>query len=148
MQLPRSAAAAPSAAVLLVSWLAFLTVSACSKEVPGTIPAGPISSGNGGTAAVTNAVTPSNGGAPPASMPTSDQPSASPLPAAVWIDVNALPLNDSQHWPDLASIARPLSGDPFEIQSLCQITPDDDRVNAAQSARARIDRGATSWSPD
>jgi hypothetical protein len=69
-----------------------------------------------------------------------------PSGSAAWIDANALPLKDSEHWPDLASRAQPLTDGAFGIQSLCRVASDTRFFKRAQSARARIDRGANTWS--
>jgi hypothetical protein len=70
--------------------------------------------------------------------------SGSAIPAAGWIGANALPLNVSEHWPDLASIAQPLTDGAFEIQSLCHVAPT--LTEGAQIDRARIERGGNAWS--
>jgi len=127
--------------ILLVSVVAFSAVSACSKPIRGSAQVGPVRS-SGSTAAAT----PSSSGAPNSGISMSNQPTASTLPASVWIDTAALPLNDSQHWPDLADVARPLTDDAFSIQSLCQVTPAAGQLNGTENARARADRGANGWS--
>ncbi len=141
-----SAGTVPRTVVLVVSVTAFLAVSACSQPVRGPNQAGPVRSASGSTAAVSNAATPASSEAPHPAPSTSEQPTASTLPAAVWIDTKALPLNDSQHWPDLASVARPLSDDAFRIQSLCQVTPAAGQTAGTESAQAGLDRGASAWS--
>jgi hypothetical protein len=72
--------------------------------------------------------------------------SGSAIPAAAWIGANALPLNDSEHWPDLASISQPLTDGPFEIQSRCHVAPDTRLTKGAQIERARIEQGGNAWS--
>jgi hypothetical protein len=57
-----------------------------------------------------------------------------------------LPLDDSEHWPDLAGLAQPWTHGAFEVQSLCHVDPDTTSSAGSQSARARIDRGANAWS--
>jgi hypothetical protein len=109
--------------VLLASCLILCAALACSKTVPGEADVGT-----------------------PSGDSTAAQAWGSAAPAVAWIDSNALPLNDSEHWPDLASLAQPLTDGAFEIQSLCHVAPDTTLSEEAESARARIDRGANAWS--
>jgi hypothetical protein len=106
--------------VLLASWAILCAASACGKTVPGQAHM---------------------------STPSGDsQASESAVPATAWIDANALPLNDSEHWPDLAGLAQPLTDGAFEIQSLCHVAPDTTLSEGTESARARIHRSANAWS--
>ena len=66
--------------------------------------------------------------------------------AAAWLDADALPLNDSEHWPDLSDIAQPLTDGAFEMPTLCHVVPDTTLTEGTRSARARIDRAADAWS--
>jgi hypothetical protein len=113
-----------SSVVLLIWWLIVYTAAACEMTVPGQDQPAP----------------------PPPNTSTSAQPSNSAVPPAAWIDANAVPLDDSEHWPDLASVAQPFTDGAFEIQSLCQVAPDTRLTAAAVSARARVDRGTNAWS--
>jgi hypothetical protein len=57
-----------------------------------------------------------------------------------------LPLNDNEHWPDLADAAQPLTDGAFEMQTPCHVVPDTTLTEGMQSARARIDHAADAWS--
>ncbi|OBB27887.1 hypothetical protein A5792_23505 [Mycolicibacterium peregrinum] len=65
------------------------------------------------------------------------------MPTAAWIHSNRLPLNGSQHWPNLADSAQPLGSNTFQIDSLCGGTP---AQLGGDNARSLIDRGEGNWS--
>jgi hypothetical protein len=106
--------------VLLASGLTLWTASACGQTVPGQA-----------------------GKGTPGVDSTTSRPS---VPAAAWLDADALPLNDIEHWPDLADRAQPLTDGAFESPALCHVAPDPTLTEGTHSARARIDRGADAWS--
>jgi hypothetical protein len=101
---------------LLTPWL--VLSAACSKPVPGQAHLG---------------------------TPGGDSTVASAVPEVAWIDANTLPLNNSERWPQLASLAQPLTDSDFEISSLCHVAPEA-FFEGTESARARIERGANRWS--
>jgi hypothetical protein len=71
------------------------------------------------------------------------------VPAGAWISANQLPLDESQHWPDLAGIAEPPSDNAFQAEVLCRVgAPDTRLVDAVgvDAARARVDKGHNEWS--
>lgn len=84
--------------------------------------------------------------APPVS--TADiAPVTTTIPAAAWASRNRLPLADTQHWPDLGTVAQPLSDGTSRIYQLCQTAPGDQmRWQGNDAARARVDNGADNWS--
>jgi hypothetical protein len=50
--------------------------------------------------------------------PGADSTASRPaVPAAAWLDADALPLNDREHWPDLANVAQPVTDGAFEMQT-------------------------------
>ena len=106
--------------VLLASGLILCAASACEKTVPGQV-------SNGTTGADSTAPRPA-------------------VPTTAWLDADALPLNDSEHWPDLSDFAQPLTDGAFEMQTLCHVVPDRTSTEGTQSARARVDRAADAWS--
>lgn len=95
-----------------------------------------------GTSTTTGMVHPAT--SPAASPVSTTAPNATAVPAAAWIHSNRLPLNDSQHWPDLADSAQPLGNNTFQIDSLCAGTPT--QVGGGENARSLIDRGDNNWS--
>jgi hypothetical protein len=101
--------------VLLVSGLILCAASACGQAVPGQADKG----------------TPGVDTSRPA------------VPAAAWLDAASLPLNDIEHWPDLADLAQPLTDGAFESQALCHVPADPTLTAGTHSARARIDRSST-----
>jgi hypothetical protein len=117
---PFRAAILRASVVLLASGLILCAAAACGKTVLGQ-----------------------TGKGTPGVDSTASRPA---VPAAVWLDAAALPLNDSEHWPDLADRAQPLTNGVFEVQALCHVAPDSTLTEGTQSARARIDRGADAWS--
>ena len=129
--------------VLLASGLILCAAPACGKTVPGQVGDGV--PGADSTASLTDTVQrPST--TPPPSTSASAQASGPAVPAAAWVDVDALPFNDSAHWPDLADVAQPLTDGAFEMQTLCHVVPDTTLTEGTRSARARIDRAADAWS--
>lgn len=71
------------------------------------------------------------------------------VPAAAWISANRLPLDDSEHWPDLAGIAEAPGDNAFQAETLCRVgAPDKRLVDAVgvDAARARVDKGHDEWS--
>lgn len=83
---------------------------------------------------------------PPPSTSASAQASEPGVPAVAWVGADALPLNDSEQWPDLADVAQPLTEGAFEVQTLCDVVPDTALTEGTQMAQARIDRAADAWS--
>ena len=83
---------------------------------------------------------------PPPSTSAGAQASGPAVPAVAWVDADALPLNDSERWPDLANVAQPLTDGAFETQTLCDAVPDTTLTEGTQRAQARIDRAADAWS--
>ncbi|SRX92942.1 hypothetical protein MSP7336_01171 [Mycobacterium shimoidei] len=74
-------------------------------------------------------------------------PATTTIPAAAWADRNRLPLAETQHWPSLDTVARPLSDGTSRIYQLCQTAPaDQERWQGDDAARARVDNGAQGWS--
>ncbi len=74
---------------------------------------------------------------------------ATSVPAAAWISTNRLPLDDSQHWPDLAGIAEAPNDNAFQAELLCRARAPDKRLVDAvgvDAARARVDKGHNEWS--
>lgn len=80
---------------------------------------------------------------------TATAAAATSVPAAAWISANRLPLDDSEHWPDLAGIAEAPSDNAFQAEALCRAdSPDKRLVDAVGvvAARARVDKGHDEWS--
>ncbi|OBI46438.1 hypothetical protein A5707_21530 [Mycobacterium kyorinense] len=74
---------------------------------------------------------------------------ATTVPAAAWISAGQLPLDATQHWPSLASIAERPADNTFRIEQLCRVDAPDHRLVAAagvEAARAGVDRGQGEWS--
>lgn len=74
---------------------------------------------------------------------------ATALPAAAWISAGRLPLDDTQHWPDLASIAEAPADNAFRVEQLCRVDAPAHRfVDAAgvDAGRAGVDKGQAEWS--
>ncbi|ORW01725.1 hypothetical protein [Mycobacterium kyorinense] len=74
---------------------------------------------------------------------------ATTVPAAAWISANRLPLDDSQHWPDLAGIAEAPGDNAFQVETLCRVGAPDKRLvdaGGVDAARARVDKGLDAWS--
>ena len=140
---PCRAAILRARVVLLAAGLILCAASACGKTVPGQVDNG--IPGADSTASPTDtAQRPST--TPPPSTSASAQAAGPAVPAAAWVDADALPLNDSEHWPDLADVAQPLTDGAFEMQTLCHVVPDTTLTEGTRSARARIDRAADAWS--
>lgn len=141
-RLRRSLWAAGAAVTVLVSGL---ILGGCTKTVPDAIHLSTPRTG-GGVTALTDTVTPPT----PISVvpnPAPSEPARDPaIPASAWMDANSLPLNDSQHWPDLAGVAQPVVAGAFDVQARCQVAPPADQYDGAESASARVDRGAGKWS--
>lgn len=68
------------------------------------------------------------------------------VPPHAWASAPSLPLADSQHWPDLASVSEPLDGRAFFAEELCGFHPSPKRQFSSDQARARIDGGPGKWS--
>jgi hypothetical protein len=88
--------------VLLAAGLIHCAASACVKAAP-------------------TAQRPST--TPPPSTSASAQASGPAVPAAAWLDADALPFTDSEHWPDLADLAQPLTDGALEMQALWHVVP-------------------------
>ncbi|WP_239707530.1 hypothetical protein [Mycolicibacterium smegmatis] len=69
-----------------------------------------------------------------------------PIPPNAWAPARSLPMDDTQHWPDLASVAEPLDGRPFFAEEICGFNPSPKRQFSSDQARARVDRGPGRWS--
>lgn len=69
-----------------------------------------------------------------------------PIPPHAWAPAQSLPLADTQHWPDLASVAQPLDGRPFFAEEICGFHPSPKRQFTSEQARARIEPGPGKWS--
>lgn len=94
-------------------------------------------------AATTSSVARSAAPTPAAGPASTTAPPVTGVPTAAWVNANRLPLNDSQHWPNLADSAQPLGSNAFQIDSLCAGTPTEAGGNGAAS---RLDRGDDNWS--
>lgn len=76
------------------------------------------------------------------------------LPPGAWVDTAALPFQDSEHWPDLASVAEPFDGQLFtlhvvfdpSIGEMCHVFPPHDDFVGAVGARAYVYRYSPAWS--
>ncbi|ULN47488.1 hypothetical protein MI170_30320 [Mycolicibacterium goodii] len=69
-----------------------------------------------------------------------------PIPQHAWAAAQSLPLADTEHWPDLASVAEPLDGRPFFAEEICGFNPSPKRQFSSDQARARVDQGPGKWS--
>lgn len=96
----------------------------------------------GGSSATTGMAHPAT--SPSASPVSTTAPNATAAPPAVWVHSNRLPLNESQHWPDLADSAQPLGNNTFQIDTLCGGSPA--QLGGGENARSVIDRGDNNWS--
>lgn len=77
------------------------------------------------------------------------QASATPtaVPPAAWANTAQLPLAAAEHWPDLTTVAQPLTDGTSRIYELCDVTPPpESRWAAGDAARARVDGGDGGWS--
>lgn len=81
---------------------------------------------------------------PSASPVSTTAPNAVAAPSAAWVHSNRLPLNDSQHWPNLADSAQPLGNNAFQTDNLCGGSPA--QLGGGDNARSLIDRGDDNWS--
>lgn len=76
------------------------------------------------------------------------------VPPGAWIETDALPLQDSKHWPDLATVAEPFDGQLFtllalgdlSIREMCHVFPPTDDFADAVGARAYVYRYPPAWS--
>jgi hypothetical protein len=76
------------------------------------------------------------------------------LPSGAWFQTDALPLQDSQHWPDLATVAEPFDGQLFtlhvlgdlSIREMCHVFPPTGDFAGAVGARAYVYRYPPAWS--
>lgn len=74
---------------------------------------------------------------------------ATAVPAAAWISAGQLPLDATQHWPDLASIAEAPADNAFRIEQLCRVDAPAHRLvdaTGADAGRAGVDNGQAEWS--
>ncbi|NOQ58536.1 hypothetical protein [Mycolicibacterium fortuitum] len=111
-------------------------LTACQKApVPGT----PSPDASSAITGVTHPAT-----SPAAGPVSTTAPRAAAVPTAAWVHSNRLPLDDAEHWPNLADSAEPLGNNTFQTSSLCAGTPT--QVGGSENARALIDRGAGNWS--
>lgn len=84
--------------------------------------------------------------APPLST-ASPVPATTSVPAAAWTNPNRLPLADVQHWPNLDTVAQPLTDSTSRVYELCQTAPANDaRWHGGDAARARVDNRTDRWS--
>jgi hypothetical protein len=76
------------------------------------------------------------------------------VPPGAWVETDALPLHDSEHWPDLSTVAEPFDGQRFtllsvfdlSIREMCRVGPPTDDFAGAVGARAYVYRYSPAWS--
>jgi len=121
-----------AAAVACLSAVALL--SACDPE----------DGGAGDSAAAPTAAAPTTGAQSPGAAGAADR-----LPAGVWIDPKAVPLNSALHWKAPGSAAKALGGKgKLRIEELCKAPRDDSFAEVPMVETASLGAPAGDWAAD